>query len=161
MPGPRTERTDIDPLAATLAGLAAGGAFAAVLEADIRLTGNNVDDLTILGRPLVDDPRHARSVGLALHGINSVALAGLYAAVERFLPGPPWLKGVIFANVENVLLYPIVALEELHPSVQDGAVDSYRTWPSFWQSVPRHIVYGAVLGVLYEWMRQDGGGEGA
>lgn len=132
------------------AGLAAGAAFAVVLEADLRLTGNNVDDLIVLGRPFVREREVARGVGLGIHAVNSVGLAAVYGAVRQRLPGPPWLRGVIFSNVENALLYPITVLEDWHPAVRDGQVDRYFTWPSFWQSVPRHIAYGAVLGVLYD-----------
>lgn len=135
--------------AATVSGLVAGVAFLAVLEADLRLTGRNVDDLIILGRPFVRNPEHARRVGVAIHLVNSVALAQVYRLVEKRLPGGPWLKGTIFANVENAVLYPATVLEDLHPAVQDGQVDRYFTWPAFWQSVPRHVAYGAVLGSLY------------
>ena len=138
-----------DAVAATISGLVAGAAFLVVLEADLRLTGRNVDDLIILGRPFVRDPAHARRAGVAIHFANSVALAQLYRVVEKHLPGSPWVKGTIFANVENAVLYPATYLENLHPAVRDGQVDRYFTWPAFWQSVPRHVAYGAVLGSLY------------
>ena len=121
-----------------------------MLEADLRLTGRNVDDLMILGHPFVADPKRARALGAAIHAVNSVGLAMMYALVEPRLAGPPWWKGVLFANVENLLLYPITVFEDHHPAVRDGLVDRYLNWPAFWQSVPRHIAYGAVLGVLYE-----------
>ena len=135
-----------DAKAVAVSGLAAGAAFVAVLEADLRLTGRNVDDLMILGRPFVEDPTKARAVGGAIHAVNSLALASLYAVLERRLPGPAWLKGVIFANVENVVLYPITWFEDIHPAIRTGQVDRYFNWPAFWQSVPRHIAFGAVLG---------------
>jgi hypothetical protein len=34
-----------------------------------------------------------------------------------------------------------------------GQVDRYFNWPTFWQSVPRHLAFGAVLGVLYDRLR--------
>jgi hypothetical protein len=138
----------VDPKTVVIAGLAAGAAFALVLEADLRLTGHKADDFVILGRPFVKQREHAHALGVGIHAINSIALAALYARVQNRLPGPPWLKGVLFANIENALLYPITVFEDLHPAIQDGQVDRYLTWPSFWQSVPRHIAYGAVLGVL-------------
>ena len=138
----------VSPIKVVVAGLAAGAAFALVLEADLRLTGNNADDFVILGRPFVKQREHAHRLGAVIHAFNSIALAALYARVHNRLPGPPWLKGVLFANIENALLYPITVFEDLHPAIQDGQVDRYFTWPSFWQSVPRHIAYGAVLGVL-------------
>lgn len=141
--------------AATISGLAAGAVFALVLEADLRLTGNNVDDLLVLGSPFVSNPEEARRLGLAIHALNSVALAALYGKARPWLPGPPWLKGVIFANVENLILYPVTLLEDLHPAIRTGLVDRYFTWPSFWQSVPRHVAYGAVLGILFERLQPE------
>ena len=142
-----------DAKAVVVSGLVAGAAFAAVLEADLRLTGRNVDDLIVLGRPFVDEPKNARAVGVAIHMLNSLALASLYATLEPRIPGPPWLKGVVFANVENLLLYPVTVFEDIHPAIRDGQVDRYFNWPAFWQSVPRHIAYGAVLGALYARLR--------
>lgn len=139
----------LDPNAVAVSGIAAGAAFAAVLEADLRYTGRNVDDLIVLGRLFVGNPKNARAVGVAIHMLNSLALASLYAVLEQRIPGPPWLKGVVFANVENLILYPVTVFEDIHPAIRDGQVDRYFNWPAFWQSVPRHIAYGAVLGILY------------
>jgi hypothetical protein len=153
---PCREIGEVDPKAVVISGLAAGAAFVAVLEADLRLTGRNVDDLMVLGRPFAEEPTKARAIGGAIHAVNSLALAGLYAMLERRLPGPAWSKGIIFATVENVILYPITLFEDIHPAIRTGQVDRYFTWPAFWQSVPRHIAYGAVLGVLYERLRAAG-----
>ena len=140
----------LDVKAVAVSGLAAGAAFVAVLEADLRLTGRNVDDLMILGRPFVADPTKARAIGGAIHAVNSLALASLYATLEPLIPGPAWLKGVVFANVANGILYPVTRFEDIHPAIRTGQVDRYYNWPAFWQSVPRHIAFGAVLGVLYD-----------
>lgn len=144
---------ELDPKAVAISGCAAGAAFIAVLETDLRLTGRNVDDLMVLGRPFIEEPARARALGGGIHAVNSLALASLYAMLERRIPGPAWLKGVIFANVENVILYPITLFEDIHPAIRAGQVDRYFTWPAFWQSVPRHIAFGAVLGVLYDRLR--------
>lgn len=144
----------VDGRAALLSGLAAGTAFVAVLKVDLRLTGNNVDDRLLLGRPLVRDPERALVVGSAVHYANSAALALLYARLAHRFPGPPWLRGVLFFNVENLAFYPVLVFEEWHPAIRDGQLDRYWTWPSFLQSIPRHIAYGAVLGVLYDRLRR-------
>jgi hypothetical protein len=149
----RRQVRELDPKAVGISGLAAGAAFVVVLETDLRLTGRNVDDLMVLGRPFTEEPAKARALGAAIHAVNSLALASLYATLERRIPGPPWLKGAIFANVENVILYPITLFEDIHPAIRTGQVDRYFTWPAFWQSVPRHIAFGAVLGVLYHRLR--------
>jgi hypothetical protein len=142
------------PVAATVSGLVAGVAFLLVLEADLRLAGRNVDDLIVLGRPFVRNPENARRIGVAIHLANSVGLAQIYRLVEDRIPGSPWVKGTIFANVENMVLYPVTILEDLHPAVRDAQVDRYFNWPAFWQSVPRHVAYGAVLGSLYARLTQ-------
>ncbi len=149
----RRRLRELDSKAVAISGLAAGAAFVAVLEFDIRLTGRNVDDLMILGRPFTKDPAKARALGGGIHAVNSLALASLYAMLERQIPGPAWLKGVIFANVENMILYPITLFEDIHPAIRTGQVDRYFSWPAFWQSVPRHIAFGAVLGGLYDRLR--------
>jgi hypothetical protein len=148
---PAPARQRIDWPAATIAGLVAGLAFVATMEIDLRLTGRNVDDRIMLGRPLVpDQPERAKTVGLALHLVNSIGFGWLYAALQGWLPGPPWLRGVLLFNLENAMLYPFTAWEDLHPAIRDRQIDRYFTWPAFLQSIPRHIVYGAVLGALYD-----------
>lgn len=155
MPRPTPDRSPIDLPAAAIAGLAGGAAFVAVLEADLRLTGRNVDDLLFLGRPLARDPSRARRLGLAIHAANSVLLGVLYARLAHDrLPGPPWWRGVVFANVENALLYPLTAFEDRHPAIRDGQLDRYFSWPAFAQSTPRHVAYGAVVGLLYARLRR-------
>src|SRR5215207_6365500 len=153
LPSVARQVRQLNPKAVTISGLVAGAAFVAVLEVDLRHTGRNVDDLMILGRPFVADPTKARAVGGAIHAVNSLALASLYAVLERRIPGPAWLKGVLFANVENMVLYPVTRFEDIHPAIRTGQVDRYYNWPAFWQSVPRHIAFGAVLGVIYNWLR--------
>ena len=144
----------IDAKSAMIAGLAAGAAFVATMEADLRLTGRNVDDRVLLGRPLVKEPDAARTAGTILHGVNSVVFAFLYAAVCDRIPGPPWWKGILFFNVENVLLYPLMAFERFHPAVREGRLSSYWNWPAFLQSIPRHVAYGLVLGIVYQRLRR-------
>jgi len=149
-------RKQVDVGAAVIAGLAAGATYVATMEIDNRLTGINEDDLKLLGRPVAADPSLAKLAGVPIHFGNSVALALVYAAVahER-LPGPPWLRGAIFATLEDTLLYPIAKLENLHPGVRDGQIDRYWTLPAYLLSIPRHITYGAVLGILYERLRRS------
>ncbi len=140
----------IDPKAAIVAGFVAGAAYLAVQAADLRLTGRNVDDRILLAGLFVRDPERAKPVGTAMHLANSLAFSGLYAAVERKLPGPPWWKGVLFFNLENLALYPLLVFRRHHPSIRSGIIDDYWTWPAFLQSIPRHVAFGAVLGVVYD-----------
>lgn len=148
----RDEAVDDFP-AVAIAGVAAGAAYVVAQEVDIRLTGRNVDDLAALGRFVVRQPGQARLVGLAIHLVNSIVLALIYSRVESKLPGPPAARGALFATVENIVLYPITMFDEKHPGIRDGSIARYWTWPAFLQSVPRHLVYGAVLGVLLRRLR--------
>lgn len=153
-PGPRPRPQAIDHRAAAIAGATAGAAFVLTLETELRLGGRRLDDLILLGRPLARDPKRARTIGLAIHAVNSVGLALLYARFHDRIPGPPWWRGILFANVENTLIYPLTALEDLHPAIRDGQLDRYFNLPAYLQSAPRHIVYGAVVGALYARLRR-------
>lgn len=140
----------VDVPAAVGAGLAAGAAFYATMLIDLKLTGRNVDDRIFLAGPLTEDAESAKRLGTVIHVANSIAFAGLYGAVEDRLPGPPWFKGALFFNIENVVLYPLTAIGSHHPSIKSGDIDEYWTWPAFLQSIPRHVAYGVVLGVVYD-----------
>lgn len=139
----------VDLPAATVAGLAAGAVYIATMEIDNRLTGQDIDDLKLLGRPFVKGPEHAKLAGIPVHFNNAVALAVAYAAVGRKLPGPAWLKGIAFANIENTLLYPLTLLEHHHPGIRNGEIDRYFSLKAYLQSIPRHVTYGAAVAELY------------
>lgn len=141
--------------AACAAGAVASLAYAATMELDRTLTKSRVDDLILVGRPFVPDrPELARPVGLLVHLANGTALALAYAAIahERF-PGPAWLRGLLFLNLENLALYPIMRLTDHHPAVKDGQLDHYWSWKAFAESLPPHAVYGLIVGPLYERLR--------
>jgi len=144
-----------DPAAAIAAGMVAGLAFVATMETEFRVGGRRLDDLVLLGRPLAKDQHSARRIGLAIHFFNSAGLALLYARFADRLPGPLWFRGALFANLENTVIYPSLSLEEYHPAVRNGEIDRYFSWRSYWQSVPRHVVYGVVVGILYDRIRRD------
>ena len=147
------QQTDLR--AAASAGLAAGVVYALTAEIDNRISGRNLDDLKLLGRPAVRNPKWAKLAGVPIHLFNSVILAIGFAIVERRLPGGPAAQGITFACIEGTALYPVAALEELHPGIRDGQVDRYFSLPAYLLSLPRHVTYGATLGVLYErWRRR-------
>jgi len=134
-------------VAGAVAGLAGGVAYLVAMEADLAVTGNDADDLQLLGGLVVKDRAGARRLGLAVHLGNSALLGIVYAAVGRkLLPGPGWARGVTFASIENAALYPLTLLEDLHPAIRDGRIARYWTSTSFAQGVVRHVAYGAVMG---------------
>lgn len=140
---------------AITAGLIASLAYAAMMELDRKVTKSKVDDLVLVGRPFVPNrPELARPVGLVVHLGNGAALALAYAALahDRW-PGPAWLRGVLFLNLENLALYPIMLFSDHHPAVKDGQMDNYWSRQAFAESLPPHTVYGLLIGPLYERLR--------
>lgn len=148
----------LDLRAAAVAGLAGGVAYAVTAEIDNRISGRNLDDLKLLGRPFVRDSARAKLAGVPVHLANSTALAAVYARMGRRLPGGPVWRGVLFAVIENTLLYPVAALENRHPGVRDGQVDRYFSVSAYLLSLPRHVVYGGTLGLLYDRLGRDSAG---
>lgn len=146
--------TRIDLRAGAIAGLAGGLAYIATQELDNRLLRRNLDDLHMLGRLATKGPNGAREVGVAIHLVNSVMVGGVYALLEPHLPGPPWLRGVTLATVENTVLYPIALFEDHHPAVRHGEVERYLSLASYLHSIPRHITFGAVAGTVYNRLRR-------
>lgn len=148
-------RRRVDLAAAAISGIVAGATYIATMEVDNRITGIDVDDVKLVGRPFVREPESAKIAGLPIHFVNSIAIALVYAAVARDrLPGPSWLRGATFAAIEGTVLYPLAALEDYHPGIRNGEIDRYWTLKAYLQSIPRHITYGAVLGSLYDRLRK-------
>jgi hypothetical protein len=144
----------VDVQAGALAGIAGGLAYVVAQEIDNRVLRRNLDDLHMLGRLVTSGPEGARAAGLPIHLANSAMIGTVYAALEPYLPGPPWLRGITLAIAENTALYPAALFEEHHPAVRRGEVERYLSLASFLHSIPRHIAFGAVTGAVYERMRR-------
>lgn len=150
---------DVDTGAAVRAGVVSVVAYTAVMELDRKITGSRIDDLILLGRPVVPNrPDLARPVGALVHLANGAAIGLGYAALAHDrLPGPVWLRGVTALMVENLSLYPVMSVaKNHHPAMVDGQLDDYWSWPAFVESLPPHLVYGAMIGPLYERFRSKG-----
>ena len=146
MPSP-SRSTGRRAFAGAVAGVDAAAAFAAVMEVDRRLFKRDTDDLVLLGRFVSAQRTQARAAGLGIHLANGVILGGFYGvALHEVLPGAPMMRGVIFANAENLILYPLALLENYHPAIRDGEIGGYWNGTAFIQEVLRHVVFGAILG---------------
>ena len=147
---------DVDVGAAVRAGVISVVAYTAVMEIDRKITGSRIDDLILLGRPAVPNrPDLARRVGAVVHVANGAFIGLGYATLAHDrLPGPAWLRGVTALMIENLSLYPVMRVARtVHPAMRDGQLDDYWTWPAFVESLPPHLVYGAIVGPLYERFR--------
>lgn len=133
-----------------IAGFVAAAAFAVWMKLDMRVSGDRVDDFQLLGGfgPLAE---HWPVTGAIIHHTNGALLGAGYGIAEPYLRGPGWLRGVTFALVENTLLWPLILLlDRAHPAIRAGALPSYnRAWPFVAENI-RHIVYGGVLGYVFE-----------
>jgi len=124
------------------------------MEGDMSITGNRFSDVRFI-QGLMGSRAIAQKKFLVLswilHILNGVALAELYAAVvKRFLPGPNWLKGVIFGEVFIVAAWGLTPLaDKYHPLIQNGELPKLANRTSFLQNIARHLVFGLVLGLLY------------
>jgi hypothetical protein len=135
----------------SLNGAIAGGLAAAVWAAqqplDKRVFGVPYDDIELLGKA-VTRGNEWPAIGLALHVANGAAFGALYAQLRPFLFGPPVLRAVTAAMAENFGTWPLARIaEEHHPAKRDlpklagnGRALAQATW--------RHVLFGAVLGVL-------------
>lgn len=130
-------------------GAAAGTAYLVAQEIDRKVAGNNVDDRILLAGVTPLSAPAARVLGTGIHLANSMVLSAVFATLVRpRLSGPAWWRGIVFASVENLLLYPLLLLEDFHPAIRDGRLDSYQSWTAFLQGVWRHLWFGAVLGAM-------------
>jgi hypothetical protein len=102
-------------------------------------------DVRLLGAMFVDGP-HWRVFGLASHLVNGA----VFGAVFVRLGGHGWKRGLAAAELENVALYPGMAIvDRVHADRRSGA------WPPlvtnarvFAYESAVHALFGVVLGAL-------------
>lgn len=117
-----------------------------------------MDIATMLGTMFVADMNTAFWLGMGIHFMmGSVILALIYAAIYRFLPGEPWLRGAIWGFVLWIMAQAVVMpmMGVIHPMIASGQMPT----PGFFSlnmgimapigSLIGHLVYGAILGALY------------
>lgn len=133
-----------------LVGAIAGTAYLTEMALDMRMAANEYDDLVLWGGFLSRRRSRQRLLGAGIHYILSAALAATYRAFMPFLPSwPGWLRGLLFVQAENALLYPSVPLlNAIHPEVRAGGLPSLLTWRYFWVEIARHVAFGVTLGAL-------------
>lgn len=136
---------------ALAASLAAGSAYLASMWADSKLSSHPFNDLKLVGQVFTTKAPAWVIMGVGGHYSFSALMALLYAhsAYPR-LPGPGWLRGLLFLQLENMLLYPGAALvEPHHAGIRSGQVPTLLSRKSFAGQVLRHVAFGLVLGLVY------------
>lgn len=136
-----------------LAGAIGAIAFMLAMAVDLALTRQRTNDLRLLAGMVPGGRRLWPVIGSISHITNGVALGAVFSRVHQGLPGPTWMRGLIFAQVENLLLWPImIVLDHIHPGMKRGDLEKYNRPGPFFVEVVRHAVFGAVLGAAYEFL---------
>jgi hypothetical protein len=129
-----------------LRGAAAGAAAAAVWAAqeplDMRVFGVPYSDPELLAKPIGG----SRAAGIPIHLANGAVLGALYSLVAPRLGGPGWLNGAAAGMTEHLATWPVT---RFLPGVQ-----LYGNHRAFAQAVWRHLLFGAILGLLEERLNQ-------
>jgi hypothetical protein len=128
-----------------VAGVVAALAWAAAEPLVRRVFATEYTDSRLVGR-LVTTRGAWPLAGLAVHTLNGA----LFGAVFARAGGHGWKQGVAAAELENVLLWPGMALmDRCHPDRRSGR------WPPlllngrvFVQEAAVHALFGTVLGAL-------------
>ena len=136
---------------AALAGAAASVAYAAEMYLDIAVTGSRFDDVQLVESAIRGRTARIPALGMAIHLLNGAALGEVYAAVaEPLLPGPAWVKGLLFGEIFLLAVWPSVPLvDRIHPLIRAGKLPRLTSRVTFAQNIARHTVFGLTLGLLY------------
>jgi hypothetical protein len=142
------------PGRAAVAGLLATVVYSAAMYVDMRVTGKNFSDVRFIEGVLERQPvaqKRFPALAWAIHLLNGVLLAEVYAALcKRGLPGPNWLKGVLFGELFTLAAWGATPLvDKYHPMVQSGYLPRLVNWSLFLQNLFRHLFFGLTLGFLY------------
>lgn len=136
-----------------VAGAIGAVGFMLAMGIDLAITRQRTNDLRLLSGMIPGGRRLWPVIGSISHVTNGIALGAIFSRVHHGLPGPTWLRGVIFGQVENMMLWPVmVVLDHIHPGMKRGDLEPYNRPGPFIIEVIRHAVFGAVMGAAYEFL---------
>jgi hypothetical protein len=103
-------------------------------------------DVRLLGA-LVPARAPWRRVGIAVHLANGA----LFGAIFGRMGGGGWRQGVLAAELENIVLWPAMALvDRIHPDRRSGSWPPLVSNPRvFAYEATMHALFGVVLGLLH------------
>jgi hypothetical protein len=127
------------------AGALAAGVWALQQPLDKRLFRSDYDDVELIGklvtrRPLWPVP------GAIIHLGNGAAFGATYALVQPRLPGPSWARGVLAAQIEHLVLWPLGRLTDRYHPARRELTPLTGNRRAFAQATWRHALFGLVLG---------------
>src|SRR6185312_1575647 len=104
-----------------LAGIIGALVMLVAMALDLALTHRKTNELRLLAGIVPGGRRAWPVVGTFMHVMNGAALGALFGRAHHGLPGPTWMRGVIFGLMENIILWPvIIVLDHIHPSIKRG-----------------------------------------
>lgn len=138
-----------------VAGIIAAALWAASEPVLGRALRTPYSDVRLLGALVATGPLW-RPAGVALHLANGA----VFGAVFERLGGRGWVRGVVAAELENLLLWPgIVVVDRIHPDRKSGAWPRLATNPRVAAyEIATHALFGGVLGAL---LSKEGDGYGS
>ena len=93
------------------------------------------------------DYSDAQLMGLRVHILNGAIFGSVYAKVHAHVPGRGPVKGMVAGMAEHLATWP---LTRFIPRLK-----LFGNHRAFAQAVWRHLLFGAILGVLYEGYADD------
>ncbi|MBF6613421.1 MAG: hypothetical protein IVW55_09875 [Chloroflexi bacterium] len=146
------KQSEVDMERALFAGAVAATAFLATTWVDSQVSSHPYNDLKLVGQFFTTRSPAWIIQGVAGHYTFALLVSLLYARWGyNLLPGPGWLKGLIFLQIENSLIYPgAVIFDKVHAGVRSGQLPPLLSRKSFWGQLLRHVAFGLALGALYK-----------
>lgn len=141
----------VDAKRAVFAGGAAATAFLATTYLDSKLSSHPYNDLKLVGQMFTTKSPLWQIQGLAGHYGFATVMALLYARYAyRLLPGPGWLRGLLFMQIENNALYVLAPLlDKIHAGEKAGQLPPLANLKTYLGQTLRHVSFGLILGAIY------------
>jgi hypothetical protein len=93
--------------------------------------------------------------GVALHLVNGASFGVAYGLLRSLLPGPPWARGLLAAQVENFGFWPLGRLSDRYHPARDELPRLGGNRRALAQATWRHALFGVVLGVAEARVNRD------
>lgn len=147
----RLKNEPVDVEKAIFAGGAAATAFLATTYLDSKLSSHPYNDLKLVGQMFTTRSPFWQIQGLAGHYSFAVVMSLVYARyARRLLPGPGWLRGLLFMQIENNSLYLLAPLlDRVHTGQKRDQIQPLMNLKTYMGQTLRHVVFGLVLGAIY------------
>lgn len=145
----KNESVDVER--AVFAGTAAATAFLATTYLDSNLSSHPYNDLKLIGQMFTTKSPLWQIQGVVGHYGFATIMALLYARYAyKMLPGPGWLRGLIFLQIENNALYVLSPLlDNIHAGKKAGQLPPLVNLKTYLGQTLRHVAFGLALGAIY------------